>query len=88
MHAEHSAVLGCSSYLAGVDAALRVPSTDVVAVHGPAVPAAAVADLDVNEMHSGLLQDVRGFGWCCSCEHRAESSPEPQPYILAFYLST
>ena len=61
MQGEQSCVLACSSYLAGVDAALRITSTQVVAVHSPSIPAAAVAEVEVNELHLGLLQDTVRF---------------------------
>lgn len=52
--------LTCStSYLAGVDATLRIASAQVVAVDGPSVPPAAVAEVDINELDLGLLQDIR-----------------------------
>ena len=51
--------LVAGSYLAGVDAALRVASTQVVGVDGPCVPPAAVAEADVDEVNLGLLQDIR-----------------------------
>lgn len=57
------------SYLAGVNATLRVASTQVVGVDVPTVPLAAVADLDVDKVDLGLLQDIT---WCLSCEHRKE----------------
>ena len=61
MQAEHSCVLVCSSYLAGVDAALRVTSTHVVGMDSPSIPVAAVADVEVNELDLGLLQDTVWF---------------------------
>jgi len=51
----------CSSYLAGVDAALRVTSTHVVDMDSPSIPVAAVADVEVNELDLGLLQDTVWF---------------------------
>ena len=58
------------SYLAGVDAALRIAGTDVVGVDGPPVPAAAVTDPGINEVDLGLLQRVCRSSSCE--EHRKE----------------
>lgn len=44
--------------LAGVDATLHITSTQVVGLDGPSIPPAAVAELGVNEMDHGLLQDI------------------------------
>ena len=58
------------SYLAGVDATLRIASTDVVGVDGPFVPAAAVTDPGINEVDLGLLQHICRSSSCE--EHRKE----------------
>ena len=55
----YGAWLVARSYLAGVNAALRIASTDVVRVDGPSVPPAAVTDVDINEADLGLLQHIR-----------------------------
>lgn len=69
------------SYLAGVDAALRIASTQVVAVDGPSVPAAAVAELDIDEADLGLLQDIT---WSPSCQHRKElTASSSLPVLLS-----
>ena len=82
------AALVARSYLAGVDAALRIASTQAVAVDGPSGPAAAAAELDVDEVVLGLLQDIT---WSPSCQHRKELTassslpvlPLPPPSRLA-----
>ena len=82
LQAEHGCVSACGSYLAGVDAALRVTSTQVVAVEHPVVPVAAVAEVEVEEVDLGLLQDLGGLGGRCSCERRAEWAPSaPGPFV-------
>ena len=50
--------LVAGSYLAGVDVALRVASAQVVGVDVPCVPPATVAEVDVDEVDLGLLQDI------------------------------
>lgn len=57
------------SYLAGVDAALGVPCTQVAGVDDSRVPPAAVAELRVHEVDLGLLQH---HAQSLSCGHRGE----------------
>ena len=61
-------VMACS-YLAGVNVAFWVTSTQVVGVDVPCIPVSAVAELEIDELDPGLLQVI---SFTCSCEQRKE----------------
>lgn len=50
------------TYLAAVDASFLVPGAEVVVMDPAVVPVAAVAPLERDEVHAGLLQDVGRLG--------------------------
>ena len=87
MQAEHGCVLVCSSYLAGVDAALRVTSTHVVDMDSPSIPAAAVAEVEVKELDLGLLQDLGRLDRNYSCEHRAGLAPSAPRLLPCWWVN-